>query len=315
MIRKIVVRNPKDELLELILSNPDKSGINIMNITGITPIGADIFITPFASIDGGIFSGARVPSRNIVFTLGMLNNPKDAENSRHKVYNFFRIKDPVNLVFHTDERILQIDGYVESVDGEIFSEQETLTVSIICVNPWFRSISYSNKGFSGVTSLFEFPFHSDTFFRDLDISMYRTKPEHFLEFGNISIDTRTDIFYDGDIKVGFNINMSFLGDNFHNIYIYNMDTRERLDLYTDQIESITGSPLTTGDEIHISTVSGNKSVYLLRNGEYTNVISMVDKNATWFQLTKGNNVLAFSSDYGVDNIVMTVTFENAYGGI
>lgn len=312
MIYRIDVRNPKDEVLTLDLYAPQKSGLNVKNITGISPVGADIFMTPFASIDGAVYAGSRVPSRNIVMTIGMWNEEDSdgtiasIEDARLKSYNFFRIKDPVNLVFYTSNRILQVTGYVESNEVDIFSEDETTTISIICVDPWFHSESKTEIGFSGTRPTFEFPFQS--------VEGGTTYPD-LLQFGYISIDTRTNIIYKGDIKVGFEMHISFLGSEFHNIYFYNMDTRERMNMYTDQIEVLTGSPLDTGDELYISTVSGQRSAYLLRNGIFTNVISMIDKNADWFQLTKGSNMFAFASDHGVENITISLSYQDAYGGI
>lgn len=303
MIREVVAKNPKNEYLDLILINPYATGINVKNITGITPVGGETYITPFASIDGGVYAGSRVPSRNIVLTLGLMNNPEDAENSRHKVYNFFRIKDPVNLWFYTSERILQIDGYVDDVDVDIFSKDETATISVTCVDPWFYSEAYNAISFSGTMPSFEFPFSNESLVDPL------------LEFGTISIDTRTDIMYEGDIQTGFELRITFLSNDFHNIYFYNMITKERMTIFTDQITNITGNALSTGDELYISTVSGDRHAYLLRNGVFTNVIAAIDKNATWFQLTKGGNVFAFSSDRGVENIMMNITYRDAYAGI
>lgn len=312
MIYKIVARNPKNELLEMDIRHPEKSGINVKNVTGITPIGAEIYSTPFGSIDGGIYVGSRVPSRNIVMTLGMYNEEtetgevKSIEDARMKLYNFFRIKDWVNLVFYTSQRILQVLGYVESAETDIFSDDETATVSIICVDPWFYSSDYSEIGFAGITNIFEFPASSE---KGSNI------PAKLIQFGSISIDTRTTIHYEGDIKTGFNMYITFLGTDFHNIYFYNMDTRERMDMYTDQITALTGYPLSTGDELQISTVSGKRTAYLVRGGEYKNVISMIDKNADWFQLTKGYNVFAFASDMGVENISIRLSYRDAYAGI
>lgn len=312
MIYKIVARNPKDELLEMDIRYPEKSGINVKNITGITPLGAEIYSTPFGALDGGIYVGSRVPSRNIVLTLGMYEEitqteeVKSIEDARLKVYNFFRIKDWVNLVIYTTNRILQVTGYVESTETDIFSENETATVSILCIDPWFYSSDHSNLSFSGTRPAFTFPFRSE---------YDSTIPSERLVFGTISIDTRTVIEYEGDIKTGFNMRVNFTGTDFHNIYFYNMDTRERMNMYTDQIERITGMPLGPGDELQISTISGKKSAYLLRNGEYRNVISMIDKNADWFQLTKGKNIFAFSSDSGIENITISLNWRDAYAGI
>lgn len=312
MIYSIVARNPKDELLEMDIRYPEKSGINVKNITGITPIGAEIYSQPFGVLDGGLFVGARVPSRNVVMTLGLVEEVtetgelKSIEDARLKVYNFFRIKDWVNLVFYTTNRILQLTGYVESAETDIFSSDETATISIICVDPWFYSSNYSELSFSGTTPMFTFPFSS---------KLGSNIPSERLMFGSVSIDTRTDIMYEGDIQTGFDMNINFLGSDFHNIYFYNMDTRERMNMYTDQITKLTGTPLQYGDELQISTISGKKVAYLLRNGEYRNVISMIDKNADWFQLTKGNNTFAFASDYGVENISIQLSYREAYAGI
>lgn len=313
MIYSISAWNSKNEELVMPLASPSKSGINVINVTGVTPIGGEIYITPFGSVDGGIFAGARVPSRNIVLTLGMYPEKKKdgtlgtIEESRLKTYNFFRIKDSVDLVFYTDNRQLIITGYVESNDVDIFSQKETATISIICVNPWFYTVSHPAISFSGARPKFEFPFQSEYY--------ATTFEEGLLEFGNISIDTKTIIFYNGDVQTGFNLYINFLSSNFHNIYIYNMDTREQIRLYTDQIEVLTGAPLDVGDEIQISTVSGKKYAYLLRSGVLTNVISMVDKNSTWFQLTKGANTFAFATDYGVENIDMRFSYEDRFAGI
>lgn len=311
MIHKIVATNQKNESVEMVLNRPDKSGLNIKNITGISPIGAEILMTPFASVDGAVYSGSRVPSRNIVMTIGMYNEEltrnrvASIEDARHKSYQFFQIKDRVRLTFYTDNRTLYIDGYVESNEVDIFSEDETAVISIICTDPWFYSIGSNARTVSGIKHLFEFPFSSEDGGAD----------EERIIFGDISVDTRTEIFYEGDIRNGFTATISFFGMNFHDVYILNTDTREQFHIYTDQIKNLTGDPLALGDEIVISTASSKKSVFLLRNGIYTNVIAIVDKNSDWLQLTKGMNTFALSSDYGVENITISMSFNNAYAGV
>lgn len=312
MIHKVVATNPKGESVEMILKNPEKSGLNIKNITGVSPIGADIMMTAFASVDGAIYSGSRVPSRNIVMTIGMFNEnlSKDRvasiEDSRLKTYQFFQIKDPVRLTFYTDNRVLYIDGYVESNEVDIFSDDETATISIICVDPWFYSISEEFRTLSGVRRMFEFPFSTE--------DGYGIYPQR-IEFGEVSLDSRISLFYAGDIRSGFTAKISFTGSNLHDVYIYNTETREQFHIYTDQITAITGNPLSSGDEIVISTITGKKNVFLLRNGIFINAINIVDKNSDWIQLTKGTNVLAVASDYGVENINISINFNNAYAGI
>lgn len=312
MIYMVAARNPKNQMLEMVLTNPEKTGINVKNITGISPIGGEIYITPFGTIDGGVYAGSRVPSRNVVLTLGMYPRLKangwlgTIEESRLITYNFFRIKDPVDLVFYTDNRQLVLTGYVESNEVDIFSDHEEATVSVICVDPWFYTVGRPDVIFDGTRGLFEFPFESEH---------NGTTHEELLEFGDISIDTRMTIPYEGDIKTGFVAYINFHTSNFQNIYLYNMDTRETFIIYTDRITLLTGERLGPGDEIQISTVSGDKYAYLLRNGYFTNIISAVDKNSDWFQLTKGDNVFAVACDYGVEHLNMQLVYHDRFAGI
>lgn len=307
MIHSITAINVKNEKLEMMLTNPWASGINVKNITGISPVGAEIYATEFGMIDGGMFSGARIPNREIVLTLGMTPSVAHkrplVEQARMVLYNFFRIKDPMTLLFKTDGRYIQIEGYVKDADVDIFSEKEDATVTIHCVDPWFYSPLISGEGFHGIRKLFRFPFSNESLTEDK------------LEFGSISIDTRYSIFYEGDISIGFRMSLSFKTSNFHNIYLYNMETRERLNIYTDQIQLLTGSPLSDADELIINTTARYKGVYLVRDGITKNALSVVGKNSDWFKLSKGNNVFAFASDYGVENIEIDLTYQNAYYGI
>ena len=302
MIHGLKVMNPKGEILDLVLSDPWSSGINVKNITGISPPQSDIFIAPYGSIDGSVYVGSRVPQRNIVLTLALMFNPQ-VEDSRYIVYNFFRIKDEATMLFFTDARSLMITGYVESNEVDIFSKDETATISVICNDPWFHSEQKNAVRFSGVMPRFEFPFWSEA------------DQSEMIEFGDITIDTRTVINYKGDIQTGFVAYITFSSTNFHNVYFYNMQTRERMTLFTDSIERITGYPLAADDEIQLSTLSGQKTAYLLRNGVLYNVISMVGKDSTWFQLTKGDNILAIASDYGVENIGFRLVYQDSYAGI
>lgn len=302
MIYKVLATNPKHETLDMTLTNPWKSGVNVKKVEGISPIGADIYSTPYGVIDGGMFAGARVPSRTITLTLGMMFHPT-IEDSRLIVYNFFRIKDPITLFFLTDHRYIGIDGYVESNDVDIFSEREEAVVTVHCVDPWFYTGIQNGTGFHGVRKLFEFPFNNNSL------------TEKLIKFGELSIDTRYMVRYEGDIAVGFTMRFSFRSTEFHNIYLYNMDTRERMNIYTDQIEALTGTPLTSDDELVITTKVQNKSAYLVRNGVPQNALSVVGKTSDWFQLSKGNNVFAFASDYGAENIDIDVTYQDAYAGV
>lgn len=301
MIRAVGVTNFKGEYLRMELTRPEKTGFAIYNIEGIGGGTADINTTDITTGDGARYNSARAQKRNIVIYIKLLDLP-DVETNRHKTYRYFPVKKPLTLEFETDNRTLQITGYVESNNPIIFSSQEYTQISILCPDPYFYDRSSSTSAFSGVTPMFSFPFSNESL------------TEKLIEFGSIRVDDRAIIDYKGDADSGVLITIHAM-DAAENITIYNVDTREMMSISTDKIRTITGSPFTKGDDIIISTVNGNKYVKLLREGIYTNIIGALNKNADWFVLTAGANIFTFTADSGANNLMITFSYRNAYEGV
>lgn len=301
MIKSLTVENPKGESLKMVLTEPEKSGLIIESIDGLGPADANINTYELATADGGIFSGSRLNMRTITISLRMMESPT-IEHSRQLTYKYFPIKKKVKLTLDTDLKTVECEGYVESNDPTIFSEQEGTVITITCPDPAFYHGHYSTKIFSGVEPLFEFPFSNESL------------TENLIEFGELRLDTRASIVYGGDMDTGMDILIHFIGTA-TNITLYNTDTRERMKIDTGKIAKLTNAAVGLGDDILISTKRGNRYARLLRNGVYTNVISAIDKDADWMQLSVGENTFAFSSETGDTNIVMTLTYRTAFGGV
>lgn len=301
MIKSITAVNPNNERLKMELTNPESSGLIVKKVRGLGPPKAQISSTEMATLDGDIFNGARVEKRNIVLTLQMMFAPT-IEDSRQKTYRYFPIKKKITLIVETDNRIAEISGYVESNEPDIFSKEETAQISIICTDPYFYALGDSETVFSGVQPLFEFPFENE----DL--------VEPTLEFGSILLDTRATLDYIGDVDTGVTITIHALGPA-ENIRIYNADTYEEMVIDTWKIYNLTGHIFDTNDDIIISTVRGSKTIRLLRGGVYTNIIAALKRGSSWFQISSGPNKFGFTAQSGENNLMISFTYRNAYGGI
>lgn len=304
MIKTVTVTNYLGESLTLELKNPWDVGIAITKIEGLGPVKADINSTEISSGDGARFNSARISKRNIVFTFRLLEAPT-VEDSRQKTYKYFPIKTNVTLLFETDNRLCQITGYVESNKPNIFSEEEDTQISIICPNPYF--ISMENGGmntvvFFGDEPVFEFPFSNESLTDPLII------------FSNIKLRQEEIVPYDGDSQVGFTIKMHALGE-VRQITIYNTKTRETMKIDTDILNEITGSGISAGDEIIISTIKGDKHITLLRDGEEINILNALGKDVDWFQLAKGDNRFAYICEYGAENLEFSINYQTLYEGV
>lgn len=307
MIRSISVTNHNREFLLMDLFHPEYTGLNITNIDGLGPARAQINIADMASVDGGLFSSARLNTRNIVFTFMLMMEPT-VEDVRLKIYRYFPIKKKVSLRFTTDTRVSEIEGYVESVTPEIFQEKETCQVSIICPDPNFYASGGTGTVFSGVEPLFEFPFPAEEYFSG-DPATLDTIP-----FGEISFETTVSFTYYGDVDTGMLITIHAKGEA-ENITLWNNDTREHITIDTTKIYQITNIRYGLSDDILISTKKGNRYVRLLHQGVYYDILGAVNRDADFFQLTSGLNTFSFQADDGESNLTVSFEYRNAYGGI
>lgn len=305
MIRSITVTNYLGDSIKLDLARPELSGFAVTSVTGLGPGKAAINTTEMSTADGGIFTSSRLPSRNIVLSLMYLWK-NSIEDTRQRSYKYFPIKKKVTLLFETDNRKAEIEGYVESNEPTIFSKSEGSDISIICPNPFFYSAGDNGVQttiFNGVEPLFEFPFSNESL----------TEP--VIEMG--SVYTRLSgqtISYKGDAEIGVTINIHAIGEA-SNVSIHNTRTGEVIHIDTDKLAAFTGSGIIAGDDIVICTVKGNKSVTLTRNGETINILNCLGKNPNWFQLTKGDNIFVYAADNGASNLQIVFMNRIIYEGV
>lgn len=304
MIKSVTVTNYIGESIKLDLMNPEESGFLVKSITGLGAGSATINMTEVATNDGAYFNSARLSSRNIVLSLIFLWKPT-IEDVRQLSYKYFPIKKKVTLLFETDNRLAEIEGYVETNEPNIFSNQEGSDISIICPNPFFYSGGPDGTNvtiFSGVAPMFEFPFSNESLSQDL------------LEMGSINNRTSQVVLYTGDSDIGVTMVIYALGPA-ENITIYNTATRQSMRINTNKIEQITGSGIVAGDEITICTLKEQKSISLVREGVAYNILNCLEKNTEWLSLVKGENVFAYEADYGADNLQFRVENRTIYEGL
>lgn len=301
MIKSVTVINPAGEKLQMVLANPEQNGFNIYNITGIGPGEADISVSDIATGDGSVFNSSRVRTRNIVFYVKFGWVPT-VEDTRHRSYKFFPVKRPIQMIFETTNRTTTIMGYVETNEPVIFEREEYAQISVICPFPFFSNEFSNNILFYTVDPMFHFPFSNDSL----------TEPT--LIFGEIRDELVMNIFYAGDAAAGMRIVAHAIGPA-TNLMIYKIGTNEAMRISSERLIAITGSDIIANDQIVINTIAGQKSIYLIRNGIYTNILNALDRNADWPQLTSGDNLLAYTADEGQENIKLAIEYNLLWDGV
>lgn len=303
MIKSFTITNYVGDSIKLELTRPDKSGFVVKSITGLGPTKATINTTKTATHHGSLYNSAQLEQRNIVMNLEFYQGSVETiEEIRHKSYKYFPEGQSITILAEVDNRLAEITGYVESNEPDIFSKTEGCAISIICPDPFWYSKDTNTKVFSGVEPAFEFPFENNSL------------KEPLLELGLIMNKTEEVITYTGDAEVGITITIHALGE-VSDIAIYNVTTREIMNINTNKIATLTGSGIVAGDTIIIKTQQGDRSIFLLRDGVNINILNSLDKGCKWFTLSKGDNRFAYTATTGSSNLQFSVTNKIVYNGV
>ena len=142
---QITAYNKKGDSLNLSTSK----AFALTKVTGLTPPKSNINTSDLATKDGSIFNSSRMQNRNIVL---YIYPTADVEATRLSLYKIFQSKKYVKLVLATGSRTAQIEGYVETLEGDLYTNPQLLQISIICPNPYFEKTSADTFNFADQTT-------------------------------------------------------------------------------------------------------------------------------------------------------------------
>lgn len=301
MIRSVTATNFLGESIKMELEKPWDVGFYVREITGLGPTNASINISDISGADGGEYNSARAENKSITVSLGFLE-PFDIETLRQETYKYFPLKKKVQLTIETDNRTASIDGYVESNEPDIFSEDEGCSISIICPFPFFYSDDNITV-FRGIDQRFEFPYSNEGHDPVTVIGEYQNHRYRAIN-------------YTGDVDTGVTILLHCLGI-VENITIVNTTVREVMTIDTSKIAAMFGTEhgLYTGDDVMISTVRGNRYITLFRGGVYYNILNTLPRGTDWVQVYKGENVFGYACETGLDNLEFRILNKVIYEGM
>ena len=271
---------------DLVISN--NANYHIIGISGLTPVNAQINSSMISGGDGAMFNSAHIGTRNIVLTI-LPNYPVDV--NRQALYKAFGVKNKITIEYRTETRQVQIDGYVEYVQADLFAQRQKIQISIICMQPYFKSAQEIINDLSSIVGMFEFPFALE---------------EEGAVFSELLIVRSAAVTNAGDVPCGAIFHMYATG-RVLNPVIYNADDATRFAINIEMQQ---------GDEIIIDTQRGSKSMTLIRDGVRLNIINNRAANITWFQLPVGETTFTFNADDGTEeNLTISIGHYNLFGGV
>lgn len=126
-----------------------------------------------------------------------------------------------------------------------------------------------------------------------------------IEFGIISDSLVASIKNNGEIPTGCLFTFTALG-NCVNPKIQNVDTFEWIQVNVS---------MSAGDQLIINTYRGQKAITFIHNNVSQNYINHKVYGSTFLQLAVGTNTFVYSADENENNLEISCTFSEKYGGV
>lgn len=262
----------------------NENNYQILNTEGLLPPKAEIVTTTISGVDGGRFKSSKIDMRNIVIHIKVKGN---IEKNRILLYDVFDNGEPCTIYFKNGSRNVFCIGYCEDVNGDLFSINQTIQVSILCPDPFWMELSESVFDISFHKGNFTFPFSIDS---------------KGIEFSNYVANRESKVVNIGDVTSGLIITMNAIGGAVTNPAIYNVQTGEAFKVNTT---------LSDGNELVINTNVGSRGAW--KNG--SSVFKNIADGASWLKVNRGGNTFTYNADSGVEFLTVKVSFNPKYKGV
>lgn len=278
------IENAKGEIFEL--SHNTQKYI-ITKVDGLTPPTVNVN-TSTGTVDGSFFNSARLDARNIVITLILAG---DIEANRKEIYRIFSLKKPCTIYFKNVNRDVKIIGYVETLESDLFVQQEKMQISLICPRPYFEEAETLYTELASITRMFSFPF-----------AINEGHPIPMSEQTYYPLCTINNV---GDTETGLILTVEIL-ENITGFTIYNTTAGQHLGLKL---------VLIPGDKVIVNTLSRQKSIRIQRDWMTASVIKYMTDGSSWLTLDLGENNFTYTTSTNVEAIRVTFETVNLYGGV
>lgn len=239
----------------------------VRNVTGLNPVKATLNESNIVGAPGVKIVGSKMDKRAIVFTI-RVNSP--CEVNRAKLNEFLTPGSEITINIKTSLKEVNIKGVVESNEYEIYTNDQTMQVSVLCEYPYFKVTSSERTTYSvESTGGFQFP---------LKVNYNET-----IKFDELNIIDRLIIYNYGQIETGLELELEFY-DKTTNPKIYNVDNQN--EYFGFKGEFLPGDVI----KINTNTLAKDKAT-LIRGGTSTKILRKLMSGITWLKVS---NVLALS---------------------
>lgn len=283
-------------MFELMLENENGNIVDIndeqryvvLSASGLNPPSASLFTSKSPNRKGSKYNGSTLDERNIVIEIKILG---DIEANRNALYDWIDTEQYCKVRYRNGVKNVYCEGYVQDCPIDYFTDNEVVSVAIICPNPYWKDLSEISADISALLKQFTFPF---------------SIAAAGVPFSTLRENNATTVFNAGaetGVKITIKCNSEVV-----NLTLYDArDTTRRFVIKTT---------LSSGCMVVIDTEGSPKTVKLINpDGTTENLMRYIGVNPTWFTLKKGINQFGYTADKGENDAEITIGYSNKYTGV
>lgn len=267
----------------------DEKRYTVTAVSGLNPPSAALFTSKSPNRKGSKYNGSTLDERNIVITIKILG---DIEANRNALYAWVDTEQYCKVYYKNGVKNVFCEGYVQDCPIDLFTDNEIVSVAIVCPDPYWRDLQEISADISSVIRQFTFPFAIDS----AGIPLSTLRDSNTTNILNAGADTgvRIAIKCNGEVR---------------NIALYDANDTTRVFRINTTIRE--------GEVVIIDTDASPKTCKLYRtDGTAENILRYVGANPTWFVLKRGINTFGFSLGSGlVSDVEISIGYTNKYLGV
>lgn len=277
-------------------NNPSSPFI-ISEILGLDPPDATVNIDEYAVLDGGIFNSAKANYRTLQIAFAI---DYDAANSRQKIYRVLQPGRPVRIDYSDDNGLkVYTIGYAGKPEITHFAMKQVCTVTISCPDSYWQGAEQIAAAFYSITNAFSFPFGS-------------VEDPGDVIFGTKNLFNETEIVNDGNLPIGFVVDLLFKDATSTGVTITNIDTGAEINItwVLTIVQAL--------DIVRIDTRPNHRKVVLIRNGvEVSSLFNGIDYEnlREWPMLNFGTNTIKVAATVTGEAPDISLTEQLLYEGV
>lgn len=272
--------------------------IKVVRVEGFESPDYVLHTTSIATADGTKITGKKVEERtiDITFAIDDINN---TEVYRKQLQKFFNPKNTIKLKMNWCYSQAQIECEVEQFSWTSIESMWNYlegNVTLKCPFPYWSDLDNFGKNIAAITPMFTFPLGM--------ISFNESKGKHvaYQTMGYNSLSKEVLLNNKGDVPTGVEIHFIAKRGNVKNPKITLLSTGEFIEVIQDMQKN---------DVIVINTNVGYKGI--TKNG--INIFKEKNKLSSFFQLTIGDNKIAYDALENYTNLDVRVYYTPKYLGV